>query len=198
MKRPRQHIDWEQVKARLAASQLALAGGAADRQRLDTVYRQRAARFAQRRSGQQPASAAAPWLVFLLGTERYAFPLADVVEVLPWLRCTPVPQGPPALLGIVNIRGEVRSLVDLARLLGPPGRTAYGGGKVLLLRKRGREFALRVDDVEQVRSLEPVPGLELDAPYLEGRSLDGVLLLDSQALLSQSLFGASDADRSEA
>lgn len=58
------------------------------------------------------------YLCFLLGKEEYALPLLDVKEVIALPDITPVPQTPPYFLGIMNLRGQVISILDLRSKLG--------------------------------------------------------------------------------
>lgn len=189
-------IDWEAVKKRLQASELALEKAlTANEEGLDTVYRQRAAQLANRQvQGAAPATALRV-LVFSLGAERYAFEFADLVELLPFVNCTPVPGGPPQLLGVINVHGEIRSVVDLGRLLDLSDRNAEAGGYVLLLRKQGRQVGVRVDRVE---SIELLAAEQLAAPsdreagaapgYLRGLTPTKLRLLNTDAILAHPLY----------
>lgn len=58
------------------------------------------------------------YLSFLLGTEEYAVPLLAVKEVIAVPEITSVPATPPHFLGIMNLRGQVISLIDLRQKLG--------------------------------------------------------------------------------
>lgn len=53
------------------------------------------------------------YLAFTLGTEHYAIPLLTVREVVAMPEITKVPNTPPYFLGIINLRGQVISIVDL-------------------------------------------------------------------------------------
>ncbi len=53
------------------------------------------------------------YLCFSLGNEEYAIPLLSVREVLAVPEITPVPQSGSYFLGIMNLRGEVISVIDL-------------------------------------------------------------------------------------
>ncbi|WP_141731867.1 chemotaxis protein CheW [Oligoflexus tunisiensis] len=52
-------------------------------------------------------------LIFVLGTEEYSVPLLKVKEVIEVPDITPVPHTPPHYLGIMNLRGQVISIIDL-------------------------------------------------------------------------------------
>jgi purine-binding chemotaxis protein CheW len=53
------------------------------------------------------------YLTFSLRNEEYAVPLLAVKEVIAMPEVTPVPHTPPHFLGIMNLRGQVVSVVDL-------------------------------------------------------------------------------------
>jgi chemotaxis signal transduction protein len=99
-------------------------------------------------------------LVFRLGQARLALPLKAVREVveLPEL-LSKVPRAPAALLGIMNLRGRVVAVVDLAQALPasllPPASAAAsvpapGSSRILLLERRRREMGLLVHEVEGI------------------------------------------------
>lgn len=58
------------------------------------------------------------YMSFSLGKEEYAIPLLSVKEVLGLPEITPVPQTPSYFLGIMNLRGQVISVMDLRLKLG--------------------------------------------------------------------------------
>lgn len=53
------------------------------------------------------------YLCFTLGKEEFAIPLLSVREVIAIPDITPVPQTPPHFLGIMNLRGQIISVMDL-------------------------------------------------------------------------------------
>src|SRR5688500_3176258 len=113
---PRAGIDWEEVHRRLHASQQALERALGDDPaRVEAAFRHRAEQLASRRARETDRTAGLRVLVFALGADRYGIELSDLVEVVPFARCTSVPGGPRQLLGVINFRGAVRSVVDLGR-----------------------------------------------------------------------------------
>jgi purine-binding chemotaxis protein CheW len=58
------------------------------------------------------------FLSFSLGEEDFAIPLLTVKEVIAMPEVTPIPQTPPYFLGIMNLRGQVISVMDLRQKLG--------------------------------------------------------------------------------
>jgi purine-binding chemotaxis protein CheW len=53
------------------------------------------------------------YLNFSLGSEEFAIPLLAVREVIAMPEITPVPFSPPHFLGIMNLRGQIISIIDL-------------------------------------------------------------------------------------
>ncbi|TFW22543.1 chemotaxis protein CheW [Duganella callida] len=64
-------------------------------------------------SQQQPAQ----YLSFMLGQEMFAMGILAVREILEYAGVTPVPQMPPSICGVINLRGTAVPVLDLARRL---------------------------------------------------------------------------------
>lgn len=94
-------------------------------------------------------------VVFRVGSERYALPLAAVRAVVLPGPVSRAPRAPPAVRGIMNLRGRVVTVVDLECLL-RGGTPAESPGKVLLLDRGRRDLGLLVTEVEGI--LPPAEG----------------------------------------
>jgi purine-binding chemotaxis protein CheW len=57
-------------------------------------------------------------LSFRLGAETYAVDILGVQEIRGWSPVTAIPQSPPHVLGVLNLRGAVVPVIDLRRLFG--------------------------------------------------------------------------------
>lgn len=131
----------------------------------------------------------AQFLVFRVGSERFAVELAAVDEVIEAPSLQPVPDAPPTLLGIAMLRGEFVPIHDPRPLLGA-GRGTIGGA--LLFARDGRTIGLAIDDVDDAvlveeQELRPVPGLDGADALLLGlvrRGTDLIAVLDADALLA--------------
>ena len=128
--------------------------------------------------------AAAPGVGVPRTVERFAVQLSQVRTVVMPRPLSRVPRAPPAMLGIMNLRGRVVGVVDLAALLGqPPGRSP---GKVLLIDRGRTDLGLAVGEVTGIAPLEPVMRAPEGAPRFVtavARDEQGtVTLLDAAAL----------------
>jgi purine-binding chemotaxis protein CheW len=77
-----------------------------------------------------------------------------VQEVGRYVEVTAVPLAPPAVAGILNLRGEVVTALDLRRLLGRPDRAATDKPMNVVLRNEGGAVSLLVDEIESVEDVE--------------------------------------------
>jgi purine-binding chemotaxis protein CheW len=69
-----------------------------------------------------PAADEVELLTFILGAERYAIDLDDVVEITDARRSTRVPNAAPNTIGIFSLRGSIITLLDIrSKLKQPPG-----------------------------------------------------------------------------
>jgi len=188
----RSPIDWDLVRSRLRSSERTLEEAMSETpERIDAVYRQRAARLAKGRSEHAPAGERLKVLVFRLGPERYAIEAGEVAEAVPLERCAPVPGSLPVFAGVINLRGELRAVVDLTRLLalsgssnGEPRPASREECFVLLLRQRGQAIGFKVDRIEELREI----GREELSSVAEGKYVTSVapgmlMLLSVDAVL---------------
>jgi len=65
------------------------------------------------------------YLRFSLGAEEYAIPLLNVKEVIARTQTTPVPHTPSYFLGLMNLRGQIISVIDLGKKLGIKPRESF-------------------------------------------------------------------------
>lgn len=94
------------------------------------------------------------YLAFRLGDDVYAGPVSLIREILKPPPLTPVPRAPFAVMGIVSVRGQLVTVVDLRRRLRLPESSATHRSRVLLVNPHGVEMlGLYVDEVLQVYRL---------------------------------------------
>src|SRR5690606_772316 len=130
-------------------------------------------------------------LAFSLGGETYAVESEHVALVMPLPQYTPLPGLPPHVLGIVNVRGRVVSVLDLRVLLELPISGLSDKNFLAILHGFGMEFGVLVDRVLGIDRLHrsslqaEVANLSgIRAAYLLGVTPDQWTVLDGARLLS--------------
>lgn len=105
-------------------------------------------------------------VIFRVEKERYALPLSAVREVVVppevWSR---VPRAPPQVRGVINLRGRVVTVVELARLIGL-AEPVTAAQKIVLLDRGRRDLGLLVTEVDGIEAIEkvgPAPGQQTGA-----------------------------------
>ena len=153
---------------------------------MDELLRERARTLAGRE--RQEVDGGTPYLVFLLASERYALPLARLAGVVKIDRLTVVPGCAPELAGLLNVRGEVRPIYDLQRLLGREAEEEpWTTSLALLTTLSGLAIGLKVSDVEGLLKVSRMDE-RVAGSYSVGRTELGVTLLDLQLLERHPLF----------
>jgi purine-binding chemotaxis protein CheW len=95
-------------------------------------------------------------LVLPLGEEHYAVPLESVQQIIPKPRVTRMPISDPAILGLLNVRGDIVPLFDAAVLLGTGARGATAFA-ILVLTSQG-PAALGVEVMPSSGEIDTEPG----------------------------------------
>ncbi len=128
---------------------------------------------------------------FLLAGERYAIESSWVREVYPLKDLTPLPGAPPFVPGIINVRGQIVSVVDLKKFFDLPAKGLANLDKVVIVTDGRMEFGLLADAVAGVREIpsgmiqQALPTLTgVRAEYLKGVTADRLVVLDAGKLLA--------------
>lgn len=128
---------------------------------------------------------------FLLSQQRYGVESHYITRVYPLKEYTPLPCTPPFIMGIVNVRGQIISVVNLQLLLGLPEAKLHGPSHVIILRDEQMTFGLVADGVLGVRhlalaELRSPPDLQIanGNGFLRGVIDQDLLILDAAELLS--------------
>lgn len=99
-------------------------------------------------------------VVFSVDRERYGLALASTERVLPMVAVSPLPGCPDAVLGAMNLHGEVVPVLDIRRRLGLDAVEYGPRARLLVARTARRLVALPVDDVlgvDEVPAEDVVP-----------------------------------------
>ncbi|NDJ85118.1 MAG: purine-binding chemotaxis protein CheW [Chloroflexi bacterium] len=121
-------------------------------------------------------------IVFRLGSQRYAIPIATVSEIMAILEARAIPDMPIDWLGVANIRGQVTPIIDLRVRLGLPPRTPPLDAPLIILKHAERQLAVLVDKVERIVQGDPTATLAQASVELYDGEL--IILLESDKLFA--------------
>jgi Chemotaxis signal transduction protein len=134
------------------------------------------------------------WVTFQLDRETYGINVMQVQEVLRYTEIAPVPGAPDYVLGIINLRGNVVTVIDTRSRFGLPSAEVSENSRIVIIEADKQVIGILVDSVAEVvylRSSEidvaPRVGTEESAKFIQGVSnRDGELLIlvDLNKLLS--------------
>ncbi|GAA3540008.1 chemotaxis protein CheW [Zobellella aerophila] len=160
---------------------------------------------------EQPDPAAprdeAQYLTFVLGEEMFAMDILGIKEIIQYGHVTGVPMMPTFVRGVINLRGAVVPVVDLAARFGRPVAKVTRRSCIVILETRSEQGAQDVGVlVDAVSAVLTIPAAEIEPPpsfgggiradfiggmaKVEGRfvivlNVDRVLSVEEMALLSR-------------
>ena len=148
------------------------------------------------------------YLGLFVGEEQYAIGILRIREILRFESITRVPGMPASVRGVINVRGSVVPVVDLAVKFGLPESEITGRTCIVVLEVQvegqGTVMGVMADSVSQVVELgredilaPPAFGTRVRADYVVGMGRSGrkfILILDIDKLLSAEELDAAKAD----
>jgi len=125
------------------------------------------------------------WVTFELEKECYGISVSEVREVLRYTDIAPVPGSPDFVIGIINLRGNVVTVIDTRKRFGLGPNDISNSTRIIIIEIEEQEIGILVDSVAEVvdiynRDIEAAPnvGNEETSRYIEGvTSRDGKLLI---------------------
>ena len=186
-----QRIDWSTIHDRVESASEALAHGAASSpQESHAILRERARALARESEQAISAQEFLEIVEFRLASETYGIESMFVREAYPLKELTPLPGVPPFMLGILNVRGQILSVVDLKKFFDLPENGLGQLNKLIILRNEQMEFGILADNILGSRSIAleaiqaaPPTVSGVGAEYLRGVTAERVILLDAQKIL---------------
>lgn len=134
------------------------------------------------------------YCTFMVGDLFFGVAVTEVQEVLRHQPMTPVPRASEAVTGLINLRGQIVTAVDLRVRLGLPARDADVLPMNVIVRSRGEVVSLLVDDIGDVidtAGIDPEPAPS-NMPLRVQDVVSGVRPLPDSILLVLDADRASD------
>jgi purine-binding chemotaxis protein CheW len=184
--------DWSGLHRRIEAIRTALEQDSTP-SREDEAARLRARAQALSREP-EPEQAAQEYLEvveFRLAQERYAIESPLIREVYPLKELTPLPCTPAFVRGVINVRGQIVSIIDLKTFFDLPDQALTDLNKVLIVQNDRMEFGILADVIIGGRCIPhaaiqpPLATLSgIRAEYMYGVTSERLVILDARKILA--------------
>ncbi len=112
-------------------------------------------------------------------------PIESIQEINRYSETTVVPHAPAWVCGVINLRGDVVTVIDLRKLLGLANTSITPKSRNLVLEWQGQRLALLVDEVSDVVDIDlanilPPPA---NIRLVDGKMFEGVIQHASQLIV---------------
>jgi purine-binding chemotaxis protein CheW len=134
------------------------------------------------------------WVTFHLLDEKYAVNVTHVREVLKNTRISPVPGAPYFVLGIINLRGNIVTVIDTHSRLSLAASEATDATRIVVVDMDGQVVGMMVDKVDEVVILKdseidyaPHVGNDDSSNFIHGvsqREKELLILVDLDKMLA--------------
>lgn len=134
------------------------------------------------------------WVTFRLEDETYGINVMQVQEVLRYSEIAPVPGAPSYVLGIINLRGNVVTVIDTRTRFGLPSADITDNTRIVVIEAENQVVGILVDAVAEVVYLKqseiettPNVGNDESAKFIQGvchKNDELLILVDLEKLLS--------------
>jgi len=185
-------IDWDEIKSKVASLQKVIEQKEIllpEEKR--SLLKKRAQALALRENDKAGQQECIEIIVFSLAYETYGIETAFVREVYPLKGMTTLPGTPSFVMGIINVRGQIVSVIDLKKFLSLPEKGLGELNKVIILCSDRMEFGVLADVVEGTQSVAleeilsaPSSVTGIGKKYLKGVTKEHIVLLDAESILN--------------
>ena len=134
------------------------------------------------------------WVTFFLSQEKYGINVMQVQEVLRVTEIAPVPGAPEYVLGIINLRGNVVTVIDTRQRFGLEPRELDDAARIVIVESNDQVVGILVDSVAEVIDLQlseiesaPNVGTEDSSRFIQGVASQNdelLIIIDLNKLLS--------------
>lgn len=182
-------IDWNDVKRRMAAADEIIARAwEPDEAEVTRRLKMRADLLARENEPEQATADSIDVVELMLDKARYAVESRYVRDIYPAEHITPIPCTPDFVLGIVNLRGEILSVIDIMKFIGIPLRESIDLNRLIVLERGDMRFGILAGAVVGTRAVRKADihshlPVSAETDHVQGIA-DGLLvLLDASELM---------------
>ncbi|MBL4608607.1 MAG: chemotaxis protein CheW [Pseudomonadales bacterium] len=125
------------------------------------------------------------WVTFKLDNETYGINVMQVQEVLRHTEIAPVPGAPSYVMGIINLRGNVVTVIDTRQRFGLQPDDVTDQSRIVIIEAEGQVIGILVDSVSEVvylrqSEIESTPSIGNED---NGRFIQGVCNKNDELLI---------------
>ena len=132
------------------------------------------------------------WVILSLDAHEYALPVHNVIEVVRMAAVRPLPEAPPFVAGLLNLRGRGIVVLDLRKRLGWPAKEPELDSQIVIIQSSNGPLGLIGDEVIDIitlprSALEPAGNLSGTSSIVPAVAHCGerlILVLDLDRLVS--------------
>ena len=185
-------INWEKIHSRMdSAREKNEHGWEPSDEEVKKIFAARTKDLARKKEKKKQSSEYLEVAEFILADERYGIESFRIVEVYPLKDLTPLPSTPPFIMGIINVRGQIKTVIDIKKFFDLPDKGLSDLSKVVIVRIGEIEVGF-LADVSRGISLIPLNRIQRSLPtltgigaeYLKGVTSDQLIILDVEKILS--------------
>ena len=189
-------VDWQDVHVRLERTQKAIhTGNELPQEEIARILNRRAQALAAPPEDTAPATKMIPLLVVTLSGERFGIEAAPIIEVISLQGLISVPCTPTFVIGVVNYRGRILTVLDFRKLFKLAGQGATEKGQVVVLKAEGMVWGVFIDAVEEViqvpaHEVTPSPATFSDdcRNFILGMTGEMITILDLSTMVQDPRF----------
>jgi len=155
------------------------------------ILRSRAKRLAREPEREGETEEYLKTVAFLLAHETYAIETPFIREVCPLTELTPLPCTPDYILGIINIRGQILTIMEMKKFFDLPEKGITDLNRIIVVEEEDMAMGILADEIIGIRNI-PKSGLNPPLPtmagthagYVKGIAGGGIVLLDMERVLT--------------
>jgi purine-binding chemotaxis protein CheW len=128
---------------------------------------------------------------FMLASEKYGIEAIYIREIFPLKELTHIPCTPPFVLGVINVRQQIVSVIDLKKFFNLPEKGISDLNKVIIMKTDEMEVGILADSITGISCINlkrlqtELPGLtDIGTEYLKGIGEGPLIILDGGKILS--------------
>ena len=188
---PKTKVNWDEIKNRANTLQESLnQKNILLPEEKRSVLKARAQALAVKKKDETGQKECIEIVVFGLASETYGIENSFIREVYPLKDYTTLPGTPPFVLGIMNVRGQIVSVINLKKLFNLPEKGLGELNKVIIIHNERMEFGILADIILGSQSLSinaiqtSLPNIScIGSEYLKGITNEHLIILDARKIL---------------